>query len=286
MGFKEEYAKFTQPSNAREAFVYKAVTSLPRDQIIASMKPVTVDMPNGVKRTYKVMPDYFSVDGVRVPMSGQTAQRVADHFGLSLPTTDISKAIYQNSVKINSKPLSGSGTTVSGKHYTGDQVVDTGVGYAPFAINYNDKINKQLEEKGIKPGSIVSGFAKDIVAPPPGTSTLGLHGFYDENGRPIQGGSGQTPHDTSIHSEYGSFLRGISPEYVDQYPDGKTVTKSLKNTRYTPAPKDKPVASTTTPVITTPQNKEYTPPEPKPGYSLLLDRVNKFFGDLGSKFNF
>ena len=101
MGFREEYAKFPQPSKEREAFVYRAVTSLPRDKILASMKPITVDMPNGVKRTYKVMPDYFSIENTRVPMSGQTAQRVADFFGLSMPTADLSKAIYQKSVKLN-----------------------------------------------------------------------------------------------------------------------------------------------------------------------------------------
>lgn len=279
MGFKEEYAKFLQPSKEREAFVYNAITRLPREQILKNMKPITVTRPDGAKITYKVMPDYLTIDGIRVPMSGTTAQRVADYFGLSLPNSKQTKEIYQHSVKIPAKPLSGSGTNVNGKNYSGKDVVETGVGYAPFAINYNDKINQQLNEKGVKPGDIVSGFAKDVVAPPPGTNTLGLHGFYDSTGKPIQGGSGQTPHDTTIHSEYGAFVRLVSPDVVITYPDGKVETKPANSeymsSRYTPEPKNK------TPIVNKPttdyKQKEVTN---KPVNS-IFDEVDKFLGQLG-----
>ena len=81
MGFKEDYAKFSQPSRERENFVYNAVINLSKEQITGNMKPVTVSKPDGTKVTYKVMPDYLMVEGMRVPMSGITAQKVADHFG-------------------------------------------------------------------------------------------------------------------------------------------------------------------------------------------------------------
>jgi len=294
MSFKDEYAKFTQPSPAREAFVYKAITSLSRDQIVKSMKPISVKRPDGATLTYRVMPDYVMIDGVRVPMSGNTAQRVADHFGLSLPSAAMAKEIYQNAdIKVPARPLSGSGTNVDGRQYSGKEVVDTGVGYAPFAINYNNKINKQLSDHGAKEGEIVSGFAKDIVAPP-SSGKLGLYGLFDANGKPIQGGTGSTPHDTTIHSEYGSFVRLVSPDVEITYPDGKKEKKSTKDvyqiSSYNPSPKDKPM--TPLPPSSTPGGKpqkgsskeqqvaQYTPGKPRPGRLSFLERIDNFLSEI------
>jgi hypothetical protein len=289
MSFKDDYAKFPQPSPERESFVYKAITSLPKEVILKSMKPVSVKRPDGATLTYKVMPDYIMIDGTRVPMAGNTAQRVANYFGLSLPSAAMVKEIYQNAdVKVPAKPLSGSGTTVGGKPYSGKDVVDTGVGYAPFALNYNDKINQQLAEHGAKHDQIVSGFAKDIVAPAaPGK--LGLYGLFDANGKPIQGGNGQTPHDTSIHSEYGSFVRLVSPDVEITYPDGKKETKSTKDvyqiSSYIPKANDKPM--TPVPPSSTPsapsdkQIAQYTPEKPQPGRLSFLQRIDNFLSNLG-----
>ena len=290
MSFKDYYAKFKQPSAEREAFVFKTITSLPREQIVKSMKPITVKRPDGAVITYKVMPDYIMIDGIRVPMSGTTAQRVADHFGLNLPTAQMAKEIYNNAdVKVPAKPLSGSGTKVDGKSYSGKDVVETGVGYAPFALNYNDKINEQLAQKGVKTDQIVSGFAKDVVAPA-APNSLGLLGFFDEKGKPIQGGDGQTPHDTKVHSEYGTFVRLVSPEAEITYPDGKKETKPLNQVyqyaRYTPAPKDrKPITHMSPPSgISKDQPKEiaqYTPEKPQSGRLSLLQRIDNFLNNLG-----
>lgn len=230
MGFKEEYAKFTKPSPEREAFVLKTLLSLPKEQIVKNMKSISVKKPDGTTITYKVMPDYITVDGMRVPMSGNTAQQVADHFGLSLPSAQMAQDIYDNAdVKVAAQPLSGTGTTIDGHHYTPQDVVSNqGVGYAPFAISYNERVNQQLADKGATPGGnqIVSGFAKDIIAPPaPGK--LGLYGLYTDKGKPIQGGNGETPHDTAVHTEYGSFVRLVSPEVTITYPDGRTETKPV-----------------------------------------------------------
>lgn len=283
MGFREDYAKFDQPSRDRENFVYKAVTSLPTSQITGSMKPITVSKPDGTKVTYKVMPDYLMVDGMRVPMSGITAQKVADHFGLSLPTAAIAKEIYQNAdVKVTANPLSGSGAKVDGKNYSGSEVVGKGVGYAPFAVHYNDKINQQLSDKGAGDGQIVSGFAKDIVAPAaPGK--LGLYGLFDAKGNPIQGGNGQTPHETATHTEYGSFVRLISPEVTVTHPDGKQEIKPINEVyqiaRYTPAPKKTDAVE---PAAT--DNKQevaqYTPNKPQSGRSQILNRIDQFLSQF------
>jgi len=247
MSFKEEYARYTKPSSEREAFVLKTLLSMPREQIVRNMKAITVKRADGSTVTYKVMPDYITVDGMRVPMSGDTAQQVADHFGLSLPSAQQAQDIHNNAdVQVAAQPLSGTGTTIGGVHYSPNDVVrNQGVGYAPFAVSYNEKINQQLADKGVNPGGnqIVSGFAKDIVAPPsPGK--LGLYGLYDTKGKPIQGGNGQTPHDTTVHTEYGSFVRLVSPEVTVQYPDGRSETKPVSQIyqagKYAVSPKTKP----------------------------------------------
>lgn len=271
MGFKEEYSRFSKPSPEREAFVLKTLLSLPREQIVRSMRPVTIKRPDGSTITYKVMPDYITVDGMRVPMSGNTAQSVADHFGLSLPSAQMAQDIHNNAdVKIVAQPLSGTGTTIGGTHYSPQDVVSNqGVGYAPFAISYNDRINQQLADKGVNPGGnqIVSGFAKDIVAPPaPGK--LGLYGLYDSKGKPIQGGSGETPHDTAVHTEYGTYVRLVSPDVTITYPDGRTETKPVGQVytagKYAVSPK-----------VTKPStSKPSTPGQPD-----KLDEINQFLDD-------
>lgn len=246
MSFREEYAKFTKPSPEREAFVLRTLLSLPREQVVQSMRPITVKKPDGTTITYKVMPDYITVDGMRVPMSGNTAQQVANHFGLSLPSAQMAQDIHNNAdVKVVAQPLSGTGTTIGGVRYSPDDVVrNQGVGYAPFAVSYNDKINQQLADKGVSPGgkAIVSGFAKDIVAPPK-EGRLGLYGLYDAKGKPIQGGSGETPHDTSTHTEYGTYVRLVSPEITITHPDGTTEVKTVDQVytvgKYSAPPKSK-----------------------------------------------
>jgi hypothetical protein len=223
--FKEQYLKFKQPSAAREQFVYDYVTShLTKQQIESSMKGITVPGPNGTKIKYKVMPNYISIGDFNVPMSGSTAQKIANNFGLKLPTPQQVQEIHNSADKqIPAQPLSGTGTVIDGKQYSGKDVVDKGVGYSQFASNYNDWIKNQKESQGVKDTDIVSGYAKDITAPVPGApDKLGLYGFFDKNGKPIQGGSGQTPHDTSIHTEYGAFARLISNDVEIIYPDGTT----------------------------------------------------------------
>lgn len=266
MGFREEYSKFNQPSSAREEFVHKAITKIPKENIVNNMKPVTVSRPDGTKITYKVMPDYLMVDGMRVPMSGNTAQKVADYFGLKLPTAEIAQEIYQNAdVKVTAKPLSGSGVSIDGRQYSGNEVVNTGVGYAPFAVHYNYKIDKQLSDQGVQAGDnkIVSGFAKDIISPSmPGR--LGLYGLYDAHGKPIQGGTGITPHDTSTHTEYGSFVRLISPTVTITHPDGNKEIKPISSVyqygKYTPKKEDSE--------------------KPKSGRLSLLQRIDKFLDKI------
>lgn len=285
MGFKEEYNKFPGPSPEREQFVLRTLKSLPREQIVRNMKPITVPGPDGTKITYKVMPDYITVDGMRVPMAGATAQAVANHFGLSLPTAQMTNDIYHHAdVQVTANPLSGSGVQVGDHHYSGKDVVDKGVGYAPFAAAYNDRINQQLADKGVNVGGdqIVSGFAKDIVQPP-AKGKLGLHGFYDAKGKPIQGGNGETPHDTAVHTEYGAFARLISPDATITYPDGRTEVKPLGSvytaSSYNPSTPVTPPAKS----IHTENTPPYAPTRPQSGRAQMLQRIDEYLSQLVGK---
>jgi hypothetical protein len=285
MGFRENFARFGQPSYAREKFILDTLTRLPRNVVVKTLKPITVSKSNGTKITYEVMPDYISIEGMRVPMSGTTAQRVADHFGLNLPTPKMVDEIYQNAdVQVQAQPLSGHGATIDGKQYSGKEVVDKGVGYAPFAMAYNDRINQQLTDKGVgaDDDKIVAGFAKDIV-PPVREGSLGLYGFYNSKGKPIQGGNGQTPHDTKAHAEYGTFVRLVSPTVTITYPDGKIEKKPLGDVyqyaRYAPTPKTTGVEAPMEPDIST-QVAEYTPKKPEDGRMQFLRRIDDFLSQF------
>lgn len=277
MDFKEQYLRFGQPSPQREQFVLNTILGLPKEQVVKNMKPITVTKPDGTKITYEVMTDYISIDGMRVPMAGKTAQAVADHFGLNLPTPQMVDEIYQNAdVQVAAQPLSGSGTVIDGQRYSGGDVVQKGVGYAPFAAAYNDKVNQQLAAQNAEPGGnqIVAGFAKDIV-PPVKPGSLGLYGFYDARGKPIQGGNGQTPHETDTHTEYGTFVRLVSPTVSIQYPNGQVDQKPIGSiyqyARYTPAQNESQQPEQ--------QVAKYTP-NPQSGRIQLLQRIDKFFEDL------
>ena len=138
------------------------------------------------KITIKIMPNFIRVQGFYVPMSGSTAAKVAQHYGLSLPPSQLIRQINQNAdIKITSKPLSGTGAIIDGKKYSGNDIVNLGVGRSDFAGAYNDTINKQLAEHGDTSGKVISGFAKEIAAPTPGNEgTLHMVGFFDKNGSP------------------------------------------------------------------------------------------------------
>ena len=116
MGFREQFLQ-TPPGEARERLIYNEAIKLgpPRTT------PITVPGPSGTKITYRVMPDFLKIEGIRVPMSGVTAQRIAKYFGMSLPTSKMVDQIWHtakvNGTNIIARPLSGTGATYNGKHY-------------------------------------------------------------------------------------------------------------------------------------------------------------------------
>lgn len=219
MGFKEQFEKMP-PGPAREEFIYKSIINQgPPKQLV----PITVNGPNGTKITYKVMPDYLMIEGIRVPLTGATAQRVANHFGMSLPTTKMDKQIWQAAdTKLKPTPMSG-GAYIGGKYYSGQEVVNSKINTSDTSVAFNEKINKQLQES--KNPSLVAGHMKSIVQPDD-PNRLGLTGWYMPDGTPIQKGN-ISSHDTTQHSEYAGGTRLVSDNVIVTNPDGSTYTTTM-----------------------------------------------------------
>jgi hypothetical protein len=124
--------------------------------------------------TYEVMPDYLAVgtdaDFVRVPMSPQTAQRIADAFGCALPTRKIVDDIDRAAdVKLDPIPLTEA-----------REAVET-------FVKHNALIEQQRAGKDL--GLLVAGIKKDVVV----TNRLGekpnrvaIYGWHKLDGTPIQ----------------------------------------------------------------------------------------------------
>ncbi|RYZ61898.1 MAG: hypothetical protein EOP09_19380, partial [Proteobacteria bacterium] len=103
-----------------------------------------------VEVTLYVLPDYLSIgndsDYLRLPMTPLTAQAIADHYGLFLPTVKIVDAIYRAaSVKLDPRPFK-----------PGPQMVSVGE-----MVRHNSVVQSSLKTK--IPAGIVAGHKKDIV---------------------------------------------------------------------------------------------------------------------------
>jgi hypothetical protein len=122
----------------------------------------------------EVLPDYLAIgsdtDFVRVPITPQTAQRIAEAFGCSLPTRKLADEVYKAAtVKLAPTPL----TEAREKAET-------------FA-HHNALIEEQRRGKQL--GDLVAGIKKDVVI----TNRLGekpnrvaIYGWHKLDGTPIQ----------------------------------------------------------------------------------------------------
>jgi hypothetical protein len=120
------------------------------------------------------MPDYIAIgsdsDFVRIPMTPQTAQRIADQFGCTLPTRKMVDAIDRAAeVRVAPHPM-----TVE------REAIGT-------FVEHNAIIEKQRGDKPL--GLLVIGTKKDIVLTPrifEKPQRLAIYGWRELNGQPIQ----------------------------------------------------------------------------------------------------
>ncbi|HUQ71920.1 MAG TPA: hypothetical protein VM165_20485 [Planctomycetaceae bacterium] len=151
---------------------------------------------------YRVAPDYLSVgndaDFVRVPMTPQTAQRIADAFGCSLPTRKMVEDITRHAtVRLKPQPM------------TKDREA------ASVFLQHHRLIEEQW---GDQPRGLVAGIKKDIVI----TNRLGerpkrlaIYGWHHPDGQPIQ--------DLTIvhHNGYVDYSHGVRLVHRDVLLDGR-----------------------------------------------------------------
>jgi len=231
--FREQYAKM-KPGQARENFVFQQAIQQGKPKLV----PVTVPGPNNTKITYNVMPDFFMIDGIRVSLSPYNAQRIADHFGMRIPTTKMADQIYRNSNPIAAKPFSGTGATINGRRYSPEEFTASMLGNSEANIAYSEMVDAQIAAARIaNPNKPIDGFAKYITQPDvPGRASL--YGLWtnpkNQNAeKPIQGGSGLTPHGTD-QVEYCTYGRFADPNVTITRADGTTIRSTLDNVLNTP----------------------------------------------------
>jgi hypothetical protein len=166
---------------AREDALFDEITSGNVPSWVGTFHPVVVTRElNGQQYTvtFGVTADYLSVgtdaDPFLVPLSPQTAQKVADHFGASLPTRLMVDAIWSAAaVHLEPQPIPPSPqmTTV------------------PVFEQHNNTVQAQKREQQVDANSIVAGHKKDVVLTErlaEASDRVAIYGWHQLNGQPIQ----------------------------------------------------------------------------------------------------
>ncbi len=137
---------------------------------------------SGVAHTvsYEVMPDYLAVgsdeDFCRVPMGPITAQKIADLFGMTMPTRKLVDNIYIN-CDIKLEP-------VTYPWHERNTLV-------PKFVEHNDAIETQREVASARLGQLVGGTKKDVVisnliVDPTRLNKVVIYGWHKLDGIPWQ----------------------------------------------------------------------------------------------------
>ncbi len=171
------------PLNEREEEIYKAIISGNSPGFLRNTNTIKDEFADSAgimhKVTYEAMPDYLAVgndtDFCRIPMSPQTAQRLAILFGALMITAKLSDNIYKMA-QVKLTPF----------NYVP-------VGHANELVSkfreHNAQIEKQRKKAGGKNGQLIAGIKKDIIlsnrlAKQPGKVVI--YGWHKPDGKPIQ----------------------------------------------------------------------------------------------------
>jgi hypothetical protein len=199
----------------RETAIHREITAGNFPQFLRRFKPVpirgTIKVDNQAREvatTIQVMPDYLAVgsddDFVRMPMTPQTAQRIADRFGCILPTRKIVDAIDAHAeLHLEPRPLTHNREAV-----------------ATF-LEHHEIIESQRDVKPL--GLLITGIKKDIVLTPrvfERPNRLAIYGWRQLDGRPIQ------PLTTVHSNRYVDYSHGVRLVRDEITPDGRAMTIS------------------------------------------------------------
>ncbi|MBQ46941.1 MAG: hypothetical protein CMP10_05555 [Zetaproteobacteria bacterium] len=147
-------------------------------QFLRSLVPITNSMKlnnKNYKITFWVMPDYLSIGAdrnfVRIPMTPVTAQRTADQFGMSLPTTKMVDLTYKQA-----------GLKIAPTYLKSDERMTL----SSYFEKHNNDIENKINDRNRR---LTAGHKKDIVI----TNSLNrkkrrvaIYGWHKVNGLPTQ----------------------------------------------------------------------------------------------------
>ncbi len=181
LGAKGLYNEFSRANEStREAAIYRELSRGNLPNYLRRQVPVrySAKTRSGITKrvTLWVLPDYLAIgsdaDFLRIPMSPITAQKVADRFGLMLPTVRMVDAIYQQApLRLAPRPFKPGRTMVT----------------IPEFYRHQSTVQAQLG--GRPPRGLVAGHKKDIVISKR-LQTLpkrvAIYGWHQLNGRAIQ----------------------------------------------------------------------------------------------------
>ncbi|GIW72780.1 MAG: hypothetical protein KatS3mg102_2322 [Planctomycetota bacterium] len=182
---------------AREEAILREIEAGNVPEFLRQLKAVTTTFRGADGRehtaTFYAMPDYLAIgseeDFVRIPMNPLTAQRIADRLGMSLPTTKMVDAVYEQAeIRLAPSPMPPGPHMMSNEYY----------------LRHQRTIEGQLGER--PRGALTAGHKKDVVI----TNRLeqrpdrvAIYGWHQPNGRPIQGLS--TVHENT----YADYSHGV-----------------------------------------------------------------------------
>jgi hypothetical protein len=166
---------------ARENFIRTQILTGNVPDFLRQLTPVTLtDLGAGGTNivTIYVTPNYLALgsdtDFVLMPMTPETAQRIADVTDSILPTRKIVDAIYASAtVKLPPQPLPP----------------DARMTTPPVFLQHNQIVRTQLLASASSPNALSAGHKKDVVITPrltTATNKVAIYGWHRTNGVAIQ----------------------------------------------------------------------------------------------------
>ncbi|NUN08795.1 MAG: fibronectin type III domain-containing protein [Ignavibacteriaceae bacterium] len=169
----------------REAEILKELNKGNIPQFMRSAKRINTTFNDAQGRSYSVgydvLPDYLAIgsdsDYCRIPMGPLTAQRIADFYGATMPTSKLVDNIYLKSelklAPVTYAPVGNQNELV------------------PKFIEHNNAIENQRISAGAPLGTLIGGTKKDVVisnkiTDPARPNHVCIYGWHSLNGQPIQ----------------------------------------------------------------------------------------------------